>query len=42
MKATANALKERSLDLFKTALKDYQERESESLHPLPHRSSSPD
>ena len=30
MKATATALKERSLDMFKTALKDYQERESSS------------
>lgn len=27
MKATAHALKERSLDLFKKALKDFQERE---------------
>jgi 26S proteasome regulatory subunit N6 len=27
MRATAKALKERSLDMFKTALKDYQERE---------------
>lgn len=28
MRATARALKERSLDLFKTALKDFQERTS--------------
>jgi hypothetical protein len=28
MKATAVALKERSLELFKTTLKEYQERES--------------
>jgi len=26
MRATAKALKERSLDMFKTALKDYQSR----------------
>jgi len=30
MKATARALKERSLDLFKQALKDYQDRKSPS------------
>jgi hypothetical protein len=28
MQATAKALKERSLDMFKDALKEYQERES--------------
>jgi hypothetical protein len=32
MKATATALKERSLEMFKTALKDYTERE---LRPIP-------
>jgi 26S proteasome regulatory subunit N6 len=32
MRATARALKERSLDLFKTALKDYQERTSHITH----------
>lgn len=31
MRATARALKERSLDLFKKALKDYQSRESQHL-----------
>lgn len=33
MKATAHALKERSLDLFKTALKDFKEREHNSIQP---------
>jgi 26S proteasome regulatory subunit N6 len=32
MRATAKALKERSLDLFKTALKEYQERELRARH----------
>lgn len=30
MKATATALKERSLDLFKKALKDYHDRERDA------------
>ena len=40
MKATATALKERSLEMFKTTLKDYQERESVILmrcHPISYR-----